>query len=121
MGTASSYDDLLQRVQFGADGLVPVIARDVADGEVLMLAYMNRDTLEQTLRTRLMTYWSRSRGEVWVKGATSGHYQHVLAARVDCDADALLFDVRQDGGAACHTGRRSCFFEEVPLETASAP
>lgn len=74
-----------------------------------MLAYMNRETLVQTLETGLMTYWSRSRNEVWVKGATSGHYQHVRSVGIDCDGDTLLFEVDQEG-AACHTGNRSCFF-----------
>lgn len=97
-------------VTFDADGLVPAIAQDAQTGEVLMLAYMNADTLQQTLETGLMTYWSRSRQAVWVKGATSGHTQTVEEARLDCDGDALLFRVRQHGGAACHTGRRSCFY-----------
>lgn len=119
MDSSPGYSAIADRVRFAADGLVPVIARDADDGEVLMLAYMNRETLIQTLETGLMTYWSRSRGEVWVKGATSGHYQYVRGVHLDCDADALLFDVRQQGGAACHTGRRSCFFVGIPFEAAS--
>jgi phosphoribosyl-AMP cyclohydrolase len=115
MELKATYSEIADRVRYGSDGLVPAIVRDAEDGEVLMLAYMNRDTLVETLTSGLMTYWSRSRGEVWVKGATSGHYQHVVRVHLDCDADALLFDVRQDGGSACHTGRRSCFFEDVPF------
>ena len=100
----------IDHVTFDAYGLVPAIAQDAQTGEVLMLAYMNADTLQQTLETGQMTYWSRSRQEVWLKGATSGHTQTVEEARLDCDGDALLFKVRQHGGAACHTGRRSCFY-----------
>jgi phosphoribosyl-AMP cyclohydrolase len=100
----------IDRVRFDADGLVPVIVQDAEDGQVLMLAYMNAETLQQTLATGRMTYWSRSRQEVWVKGATSGNTQDVVEARIDCDGDALLFAVHQHGGAACHTGHRSCFY-----------
>jgi phosphoribosyl-AMP cyclohydrolase len=117
----TSIDEFIAGVRFDANGLVAVIARDDSDKEVLMLAYMNAATLRQTLQSGLMTYWSRSREEVWVKGATSGHYQYVQGARLDCDSDALLFDVIQDGGGACHTGRRSCFFKEVPFTRAAAP
>jgi phosphoribosyl-AMP cyclohydrolase len=104
-----SIQTLLDIVTFNTKGLVTAIAQDYATNEVLMVAYMNADTLRQTLATGLMTYWSRSRQEVWVKGATSGHTQHVREVRVDCDGDALLFKVEQEG-AACHTGHRSCFF-----------
>jgi phosphoribosyl-AMP cyclohydrolase len=117
---SKSPTSIADNVTFGKDGLVPVIARDAGDGEVLMLAYMNRETLVQTLETGIMTYWSRSRQEVWVKGATSGHYQYVRCARLDCDGDALLFDVEQVGDVACHTGRRSCFFQELPSATAKS-
>ncbi len=101
---------LIAQVAFDADGLVIAIAQDAATNEVLMVAYMNAATLRQTLETGLMTYWSRSRRQVWVKGETSGRTQHVKEVRLDCDGDALLFKVEQHGGAACHTGRRSCFF-----------
>ncbi len=101
---------LLENVKYNADGLVTAIAQDAATGEILMLAYMNADTLEQTLDTGTMTYWSRSRQEVWVKGQTSGNTQAVKEVRIDCDGDALLFKVEQHGGAACHTGHRSCFY-----------
>lgn len=104
-----SIQTLLDIVTFNTQGLVTAIAQDYATNEVLMVAYMNADTLRQTLETGLMTYWSRSRQEVWVKGATSGHTQHVREIRIDCDGDALLFKVEQEG-AACHTGHRSCFY-----------
>ena len=111
-----SLDDILELVRFDDQGLVPVIAQDATTSEVLMLAYMNEATLQQTLTTFRMTYWSRSRGEVWVKGETSGHYQDVREVRVDCDGDTLLFLVHQHG-AACHTGERTCFYRSWPLET----
>ena len=104
---------LLDAATFNADGLVAAIAQDDATGDVLMLAYMNRDTLRQTLETGVMTYWSRSRQKVWVKGETSGNVQHVKSAYVDCDGDALLFRIEQIGNAACHTGHRSCFYRKV--------
>jgi len=100
-------------VVFDADGLVPAIVQDATTNEVLMMAYMNLATLRQTLETGLMTYWSRSRQQVWVKGETSGHTQEVKEVRLDCDGDALVFKVLQHGGAACHTGYRSCFYRRV--------
>ncbi|MDT0630963.1 phosphoribosyl-AMP cyclohydrolase [Rubrivirga litoralis] len=115
---------LLDAAKFDDDGLVAAIAQDDATGDVLMLAYMNRDTLRQTLETGVMTYWSRSRQKVWVKGETSGNTQAVKSAYVDCDGDALLFRVEQAGGAACHTGHRSCFYRRVEdgaLEETDAP
>ena len=104
---------LLDAATFNSDGLVAAIAQDDATGDVLMLAYMNRDTLQQTLETGVMTYWSRSRQKVWVKGETSGNVQRVKSAYVDCDGDALLFRIEQVGNAACHTGHRSCFYRKV--------
>ena len=115
---------LLDAATFNDDGLVAAIAQDDATGDVLMLAYMNRDTLRQTLETGVMTYWSRSRQKVWVKGETSGNVQRVKAAFVDCDGDALLFRIEQVGEAACHTGHRSCFYRRVEdgaLETVGTP
>lgn len=115
---------LLEAVRFNEQGLVPAIAQDAETGEILMVAYMNEATLRQTLETGLMTYWSRSRQEVWVKGATSGHTQEVREVRVDCDGDVLLFKVKQNGGAACHTGHRSCFYRKLEgdrLVEADAP
>lgn len=91
------------------NGLVPAIVQDAISGEVLMLGYMNEESLRKTLETGLATYWSRSRNELWTKGETSDHYQHVQEIRIDCDEDTLLVKVIQDG-AACHTGNRSCFY-----------
>ena len=98
------------------DALIPAIVQDSTTQEVLMLAYMNAQSLELTLTTGKATYWSRSRNELWVKGATSGHYQDVQAISLDCDGDAILMQVIQTG-AACHTGDRSCF--HTPLEQRS--
>jgi phosphoribosyl-AMP cyclohydrolase len=92
--------------------LIPAIAQDAVTGEVLMLAYMNAAALTQTLETKAVTYWSRSRNELWVKGATSGHTQQVVSVSLDCDSDAILIKVIQVG-AACHTGDRSCFHNEL--------
>lgn len=92
--------------------LIPAIAQDIVTGEVLMLAYMNRESLAITLDTGRATYWSRSRNELWEKGATSGHTQKVISIALDCDGDALLLKVEQVG-AACHTGDRTCFHTEL--------
>lgn len=93
-------------------GLIPAIAQDQATGEVLMLAYMNEDAWRKTLETGEAHYWSRSRRELWHKGGTSGHVQKVRALRLDCDNDTILLLVEQAGGAACNSGRRSCFYRE---------
>ncbi|HEY9021586.1 MAG: phosphoribosyl-AMP cyclohydrolase [Paracoccaceae bacterium] len=93
-------------------GLIPVIAQDDATGEVLMMAWMNADAVVQTLDTRRVTYWSRSRQSFWIKGESSGHVQELVDLRVDCDRDCLLVRVRQTG-PACHTNRRSCFYTAV--------
>jgi len=98
----------IDQITFDERGLVPVVAQDARTGEVLMLAWANREALEQTEKTGRATYWSRSRASLWVKGETSGHAQEVVDVRVDCDADAVLYRVRQTG-PACHTGERSCF------------
>ncbi|MCM0753992.1 phosphoribosyl-AMP cyclohydrolase [Desulfovibrio aminophilus] len=95
------------------NGLVPAIAQDAASGEVLMMAYMNEDSWKKTLETGEVHYWSRSRKELWHKGGTSGHVQKVRSIRLDCDNDTILLLVEQVGGAACHTGYRSCFFREL--------
>ena len=92
--------------------LIPAIAQDAETGEVLMLAYMNQESLALTISTGRATYWSRSRNEIWEKGATSGHTQKVISIAIDCDGDALLLKVEQVG-AACHTGDRSCFHREI--------
>ena len=93
-------------------GLIPAIAQDEGTGEVLMMAWMNADAVAQTLATKRVTYWSRSRQAFWIKGETSGNVQELVALRVDCDRDCLLAVVRQSG-PACHTGRRSCFYTDV--------
>lgn len=98
------------------NGFVPVVVQDADTGEVLMLAYMNRDAWLKTRQTGKATYWSRSRNELWVKGEKSGHIQHVEEILVDCDSDTVLLKVRQAGGAACHTGYRSCFYRRVVNE-----
>jgi len=102
--------DWLESVKWNADGLVPVIAQDAASGQVLMLAWMNRNALRATLDSGNAVYWSRSRGRLWRKGEESGHVQTVREMRLDCDEDALLLRVEQLGGIACHTGRARCFF-----------
>jgi len=100
----------LAAVRFDADGLVPAIAQDIETREVLMMAWMNAESLARTLDEGRMVYWSRSRQELWRKGDTSGDHQYVREAYYDCDGDTLLFLVEQAGGGACHTGARSCFF-----------
>ncbi|WP_425322722.1 phosphoribosyl-AMP cyclohydrolase [Actinoplanes ianthinogenes] len=103
------------RLKRTPDGLVAAIVQEHGTGEVLMLAWMDAEALHRTLTTGRATYWSRSRNEYWVKGATSGHHQHVRRVALDCDGDALLVTVEQTG-AACHTGAHNCFFDELPLE-----
>lgn len=97
----------------GADGLLPAIVQDYQTGEVLMLAYINQLAWEKTLQTGKAHYWSRSRSSLWLKGETSGHVQLVKEILVDCDQDTVVFKVEQLGGAACHTGYRSCFYRKV--------
>lgn len=110
---------LIGELAFNEQGLLPVITQEADSNEVLMLAWMNKAALEQTLATSKMTYWSRSRNELWIKGATSGHWQQLKSLRVDCDGDALLCQVIQQG-AACHTGRKSCFYLEADPDNDSA-
>jgi phosphoribosyl-AMP cyclohydrolase len=112
MSELLTHEAFINSVAFNEDGLVPAIAQSAATGAVLMLAWMNRDTLERTLSTGEVTYWSRSRGEIWRKGATSGHTQHLLEAWVDCDGDTLLLNVDQIG-PACHTGAPNCFYRKL--------
>jgi phosphoribosyl-AMP cyclohydrolase len=109
MSEMLSHDAFLSAVVFNEDGLVPVIAQDHTSGAVLMLAWMNRETLETTLKTGDVTYWSRSRQLVWRKGETSGHVQKLIEANLDCDGDAILLSVDQTG-PACHTGSPVCFY-----------
>ena len=105
--------------KFDRDGLVTCVATDARSGEVLMVAHMNAQALAQTIATGQAWYYSRSRAELWRKGATSGHVQRVVEMRVDCDQDAVWIKVEQEGAGACHTGRRSCFYRAVPLGKAS--
>lgn len=98
--------------KFDANGLIPAIAQDADNGEVLMMAWMSATSLAKTLETGRVTYWSRSRQELWAKGETSGHVQELVELRVDCDRDCLLMKVRQTG-PACHTNRRNCFYRAV--------
>jgi phosphoribosyl-AMP cyclohydrolase len=104
----------LTSITFNDDGLVPVIAQDVDSGDVLMLAWMNAESLQRTVDEGRMVYWSRSRHELWRKGDTSGDHQVVREAYYDCDGDTLLFKVEQHGKGACHTGARTCFFTPIP-------
>lgn len=106
---APARDAFIHQVRFDATGLVPAVAQDAATGRVLMLAWMNRDSLAATLAEGRAVYWSRSRAALWRKGETSGHVQALREVRLDCDGDALLLVVQQTG-AACHTGRPACFF-----------
>ncbi len=106
-------DNWLEQIQWTADGLAPAIAQDAASGRVLMLAWMNRESLRRTVECGEAVYWSRSRQQLWRKGETSGNIQKVRNIRLDCDHDVLLLDIDQIGGIACHTGRQSCFFEEL--------
>lgn len=111
------HDDQLDvTLDFGDDELLPAIAQDAETGEVLMLAYVSPDALAKTQNTGLAHYYSRSRDELWQKGQSSGHIQRVTEIRVDCDGDALLYRIEQEGGA-CHTGYRSCFYRTVDGET----
>ena len=105
----------IDELRFNDKGLIPAIAQDWLDGAILMQAWMNRAALELTLNTGEVHYWSRSRQEMWHKGATSGHIQHLKGFRYDCDADVLLLTIEQDGDVACHTGARSCFYDNGPV------
>ncbi len=102
----------IDELKFDDRGLIPAVVQDAENKDVLMVAYMNRESLETTFRDGKACYWSRSRQELWLKGATSGHFQNVKSIKYDCDADTLLLLVEQVG-AACHTGERSCFYREL--------
>jgi phosphoribosyl-AMP cyclohydrolase len=106
---------MVENVKFNADGLVPVIAQCDETGDVLMMAWMNAESLDITLRTGRVTYYSRSRQELWEKGSTSGHTQTLVDATLDCDGDTILLTVRQVG-AACHEGTRTCFTRKIPAK-----
>jgi phosphoribosyl-AMP cyclohydrolase len=108
----AAIDKMLAVVQFDAQGLVPAIAQQHGSGEVLMMAYMDRAAVTETMRTGRVCYWSRSRQGAWRKGDTSGHIQELVELKVDCDGDTLLVEVEQTG-VACHTGRHNCFFRAI--------
>jgi len=109
--TAFNQSIPIEQIRYDERGLVPAIVQDYLDGTVLMMAWMNRESLEKTLSTGRTWFWSRSRSELWPKGETSGHVQNVKSMRYDCDSDALLITVEQIGDIACHTGERSCFHQ----------
>jgi len=120
---ATTIDSVLDALCFDANGLVPAIAQQHDTGEVLMMAWMNRESVAETLLTRRVCYFSRSRGKLWRKGESSGQAQHLVELRLDCDGDTLLVLVNQEG-VACHTGRRSCFYRAArdgALEEIAAP
>jgi len=103
----------LDDIKWSDDGLVPVIAQDHATGDILMFAWMNRESLGLTVQEQRAIYWSRSRNKLWRKGEESGHVQQLKDIRLDCDNDVILLKVEQLGGIACHTGRRSCFYQQL--------
>ena len=103
----------LDEIRFDENGLIPAIAQDAGSGKILMMAWMNRDSLQLTADKKEAVYWSRSRGKLWHKGEESGHIQKVIELRFDCDEDVILLKVEQQGGIACHTGRESCFYRQL--------
>ncbi|MBE0485365.1 phosphoribosyl-AMP cyclohydrolase [Marinobacter sp.] len=105
--------DWLTEIRWTDDGLVPAIAQDANNGDILMMAWMNQESLRLTVEEGQAVYWSRSRGKLWRKGESSGHQQVLKDIRLDCDADVILLKVEQKGGIACHTGRRSCFYRSL--------
>ena len=109
-------EDWLDAIKWDAQGLAPAIAQEHGSGTILMMAWMNPESLRLTRETGHAVYWSRSRGRLWHKGEESGHQQVVHAIRIDCDADVVLLDVEQKGGIACHTGRHNCFFRELDAQ-----
>lgn len=117
MTQASSW---LDAITFDNSGLIPAIAQDADTGTILMVAWMNAESLAETFATGRAVYWSRSRRRLWRKGEESGHVQTVSELRLDCDGDVLLLKVKQEGGIACHTGRESCFFRRLDGDTGNA-
>ena len=109
----STKDFALNDLKFNKDGLITAIAQDWLDGSILMLAWMNKESLKKTIATNEVHYWSRSRSELWRKGATSGNTQLLKEIRFDCDSDSLIISIEQNGEGACHTGERSCFFNQI--------
>jgi phosphoribosyl-AMP cyclohydrolase len=116
---------LTATLKFDDKGLIPTVVQDARDGTILMVAYMNRESVKRTLRLKKAVFWSRSRQSFWLKGESSGNVQKVKEMRIDCDDDCLLIKVEQIGGAACHTGHRSCFYRKVQpggrLQTTGKP
>ena len=117
-GQRIELDELIQQLPFNEQGLLPVITQDATSKEVLMMAWMNKESLLQTIETKRITYWSRSRQQFWIKGETSGHTQTLVSMRFDCDGDAILCLVDQVGGA-CHTGRANCFYLKLDSDANS--
>ena len=107
----------INNVRWDLDGLLPVIVQDEISNKVIMFAWMNRETLEESIKKKKAIYWSRSRNQVWIKGEESGHYQDIEDMFLDCDNDVLLIKVSQEGGIACHTGRESCFYNRINMKT----
>jgi phosphoribosyl-AMP cyclohydrolase len=103
----------LDEIRFDKDGLIPAIAQDASSGKILMMAWMNRESLQLTAEKKQAVYWSRSRNKLWHKGEESGHTQSIVDIRFDCDEDVILLKVEQSGGIACHTGRESCFYRQL--------
>jgi phosphoribosyl-AMP cyclohydrolase len=112
IGATLPWSEVIETLRFNTEGLIPAIAQQYDSGEVLMLAWMNQEALEETLHTGQVCYWSRSRKRLWRKGETSGQIQYLIGMRIDCDGDTLLLRVNQKG-PACHTGRRSCFYNAI--------
>jgi phosphoribosyl-AMP cyclohydrolase len=106
----------INNVRWDSDGLLPVIVQDVSSSRVIMFAWMNLETLQESIKQRKAIYWSRSRKQVWIKGEESGHYQDIEDMFLDCDNDVLLIKVKQEGGIACHTGRESCFYNRINMK-----
>jgi phosphoribosyl-AMP cyclohydrolase len=111
----SEQSDWLEKIKWDHNGLVPTITQEVGSKQILMVAWMNRESLARTVASGQAVYWSRSRNKLWHKGEESGHFQKVHQIRLDCDDDVLLLQVEQIGGLACHTGRHSCFFNELQV------
>ena len=109
--------DLLKHIQFDQNGLLPVIVQEYDSGEILMFAWMNQAALELSLKNKEAVYFSRSRQKLWHKGEQSGHKQTIVSFCLDCDQDVLLIKIKQHGGIACHTGRKSCFFQQIENDT----
>ena len=107
----------IDNIIWNENGLLPVIVQDSKSNKIIMFAWMNRETLEETIKQGKAIYWSRSRNQVWLKGEKSGHYQNIKDMVLDCDNDVLLIKVEQEGGIACHTGRESCFYNKINLKT----